>query len=100
MRRTWIALLVVAGLVVVAVLLVGLSRGIRYVLGNSLDMIVAEAEGIEGVVVLDVGGNQDITLEDIWIELEIDGVPVGFSQVTWSSFHDTDHIGVYRIRRE
>ena len=97
MSRSLIAVLVVAGLVVGAFLLISLPRAIRYLLGNNLDLIVAEAEGIDGVVVLDAGGNQDIMLEDIWLELEIDGVPVSFSQVTWNSFHQTDHLAVYRI---
>jgi len=55
------------------------------------------AEAIDGVVVIEVDGNHDVTLEDIWLDMEYRGERLYFSSVTADSFSGTDHLRVSQV---
>lgn len=55
------------------------------------------AEEIPGVVVLDVDGNHDLTLEDIWLDIEYRGERLYFSNITTASFTGVEHLCVGQV---
>lgn len=54
----------------------GLNRGFHYGYWGTLNRISAALESLPGVDVHHAGGNEDITLEEMWFRLVVFGDPV------------------------
>jgi hypothetical protein len=62
---------------------------------RAIERIAAEIPGVE---VIEVDGNHDITLEDIWLDIRYRGEAVHFGNVTSDSFDEwTPNLGVMRV---
>jgi hypothetical protein len=56
------------------------------------------AEALPGVTVLDVDGNHDFTLEDLWLEIDYRGTRLYFGSVTEGSFEpDGGYVDVAQV---
>jgi hypothetical protein len=88
------SLLVVAGILVVALTLVILEFGARLDV-NEIESALMRVEGIE---ILDIWGNEDVTLQDVYVVIYVTGKgTVTVLGVTPKSVTETGHVRIAQI---